>query len=116
MKRISLFIILFGLVFGLGIHFAHADSTSSQVGPQITQNGSSLTVAFPQNYSGEVTSTYDSQKGWQTTTKPFSQSDIDAMNKQFADQQKQLQAFWKSQDDFFAAQQKFFDSLWGATF
>ena len=110
------------LVFGLGIHFAHADSAPStssgqaSLGPQITQNGSSLMVSFPQNYSGQVTSTYDPQKGWQTTTKQFTQADIDAMNKQFADQQQQLDAFWKAQDDFFAAQQKFFDSLWTTPF
>jgi len=97
---------------------AHADSTASSTSQPIIQtsntaNGSSLSVQFPQNYSGEVTSTYSPTSGWQTTTTPLTQAQITAMNQQFTKEQQQMEQFFQEQQQFFEEQQNFFNSLWG---
>jgi hypothetical protein len=111
MKKYSFLLIIFTLVFGFGIHLAHADSTQPQINMTSTPTSANITVNFPTNYSAEVVSTYNPTNGWQTKTETLSQSQITAMNQAFANQQKQLDELFQAQENFFSEQQSFFNSL-----
>jgi hypothetical protein len=81
-----------------------ADTNQPDIKTTKTPYGQSVIVTFPQNYSGEVESTFDGTS-WKTQTKQYTQTDIDAMNKKI---QAQQEAFQK----MFEAQQQFFQQFW----
>ena len=83
-----------------------ADSSQPDIKTTKTPYGQSVTVTFPQNYSGEVQSTFDGTS-WKTQTKQYTQADVDAINKKI---QAQHQAFQK----MFEAQQQLFQQFWSS--
>ena len=83
-----------------------ADSTQPDIKTVKTPYGQSVTITFPQNYSGEVTSSFDGAS-WKTQTKQYTKADIDAMNKKIQAQQQALQKM-------FEAQQQFFQQFWSS--
>jgi hypothetical protein len=83
-----------------------AQTTEPEIKTTQTPFGQSIVVKFPQNYSGQVTSTFDGTS-WRTETKKYTQADIDVMNKAIEEQQKTFQKL-------FEEQQKFWQQLWNS--
>jgi hypothetical protein len=96
----------FLFVFLFKPNHSFAQSAEPDIKTSQTPFGQSIVVTFPQNYSGEVTSSFDGTS-WKTQTKKYTQTDIDAMNQKI---KKQQEAFQK----MFEAQQAFFQQFWSS--
>lgn len=115
MKKTSLIFLSAILVLGLafvGYRAYAADSTQPVVTTTSTPNGgSSVDVAFPSGYSGEVTSTFDGTK-WNTVTKPLSAADQAAIAAQIQKQQADMDQLFAQEQAFWNQQQQLMDNFW----
>lgn len=96
----------FLLIYTVNPKISLAQNTEPDIKTSQTPYGQSIVVTFPQNYSGEVTSSFDGTS-WKTQTKKYTQTDIDALNQKI---QKQQEAMRK----MFEAQQAFFQQFWSS--
>jgi membrane protein implicated in regulation of membrane protease activity len=71
-----------------------------------TPYGQSVVITFPQNYSGEVSTSFDGTS-WKTQTKKYTQADIEAMNKKALEQQRAIQKMIENQ-------RKLFEQIWSS--
>lgn len=85
-----------------------AQTSEPKIQTNQTPFGQSIVVTFPQNYSGQVVSTFDGTS-WKTETKKYTQADIDSMNKKIQEQQKALQKYLQDR-------QKFWQQFWSTDF
>ncbi len=80
-----------------------------------TVNGSSTTQVIPAPY-GVKTSVVETYNGTtpvaESSTTPLTPADIQQIQKQEADAQKQMQAMQQQMDQLFADQQKMFQDMW----
>jgi hypothetical protein len=92
-----------------------SSSTPNEVTVVTTVNGSSTTQVIPAPY-GVKTSVVETYNGTtpvtESSTTPLTQVDIQQMQKQEADAEKQMQAIQQQMDQIFADQQKMFQDMW----
>ncbi len=108
MKKIAYIFILFAF---LGAVPVRADSGSS-IAPTINTHkdatGTSIYISFPAGFNGSVSTTYDGndfKTTYSTSTKQIAE-DVAKIHERIIAQQRAL-------DEFFRAQQKMFQQLWG---
>ncbi len=90
-------------------------TTPNAVTVVTTVNGSTTTKVIPAPY-GVKTSVVETYNGTtpvaQSSTTPLTQADIQQMQQQEADVEKQMQAMQNQMDQIFADQQKMFNDMW----
>lgn len=81
---------------------------TDQKGPIIrtekTPYGNSITITYPQNYSGAVTTSFDGSE-WKTDTREYTEEDMQKMQSQMAERQTAMRKY-------FEEQQQFFENMW----
>ena len=110
------------LVVGLGAaaHRASAADQADAKAPIVTtqalpNNGSQVTVQFPEGVSGSVTSTFDGTK-WNTQTHVLTDAEQKQLQEKMTEQAKQqelaFQKFFAAQEAFWKQQDQWMASLW----
>lgn len=83
---------------------AKVSSKSPIIKTEKTPYGNSITITYPENYSGEVSTSFDGNE-WQTNTKEYTEEDMKKMQDDIKKRQEAMQKY-------FEAQQKFFAEMW----
>ncbi len=81
-----------------------SDSREPVIKTEKTPYGNSVTIIYPENYSGEVSTSFENGQ-WKTTTKQYTAEDLQKMQDSMKKRQEALQKY-------FEAQQKFFQDMW----
>ncbi len=106
-KLLFLFIILLGIGLSGSVYAQTTDDNKEPiVKTEKTPYGNSITISYPENYSGEVYTSFENGQ-WKTTTKQYTEED---MKKTQDDIKKRQEAMQK----YFEAQQKFFKEMWSS--
>jgi hypothetical protein len=106
---IFIFVMLFGLGF-MGVARAQTSDDSTQnpvIKTEKTPNGNSITITYPDNFSGEVSTSFQNGE-WKTNTKKYTEEDLQKMQDAMKQRQEALRKYLE-------AQQNFFKELWGTS-